>query len=136
MNVGLETTIEETVEAAETGTNKSQWIRDCVGQNPGAGASEIAAKLAAAGTPVSLPLIYQVLRRSGEKPEKKRRGPKVERSSEKLAQPPAVRAETEKPVVVKPAASSADNLYDAMLQFVEAAGGLSRAINILTILKQ
>jgi len=136
MNVSLDSTMEETVEAVETGTSKSQLIRNCVGQNPGAGASEIAAKLAAAGTPVSLPLIYQVLRRSGEKPEKKKRGPKAERSSEKLAQPLVPRTETEKPEVVKLAATSADNLYDAMLQFVEAAGGLSRAINILTMLKQ
>lgn len=129
--MGLDSTTEETVAATETGSSKSQLIRECVAQNPGAGASEIAGKLAAAGTPVSLPLIYQVLRRSGDKPDKRKSAAKSERAIAKAAQPSAVRPKTE-----QPAATGADSLYEAMLQFVEAAGGLNRAINILTMLKK
>lgn len=128
--MSLDSSTEETVAAAETGSSKSQLIRACVAQNPGAGASEIAAKLAAAGTPVSLPLVYQVLRRTGDKPEPKKRGPKPARAAVKAPQSPAARLEADKPT------APADNLYNAMLQFVEAAGGLNRAINILTMLKK
>jgi hypothetical protein len=134
MNMVLDSTQEETVVAAETGSNKSQLIRDCLAQHPGASASEVAAKLAAAGTPVSLPLIYQVLRRSGEKPEKKKAAPKAERAVTKVAKPLAVTPETSESL--KPSAMGGNHLYEAMLQFVEAAGGLNKAINLLTMFKK
>lgn len=134
----LDSVQEETVVAAEIGSNKSELIRKCLAEHPGASASEVAAKLAAAGTPVSLPLIYQVLRRSGEQPEKKKRGPKAERATTRAAKPLAVKSEPAESAKSSPTPSpmGGNHLYETMLQFVEAAGGLNKAIQLLTMFKE
>lgn len=131
----LDSVQEETVVAEETGSNKSELIRKCLAEHPGASASQVAAKLAAAGTPVSLPLIYQVLRRSGEKPERKKRAPKAERAAAKAAKPVAGMSESAKSSPM-PSPMGGNQLYEAMLQFVEAAGGLNKAIQLLTMFKE
>ncbi len=96
--------------------NKSALIKELFAKNPSWRASEIAAQMKRDGTPVSLPLVYQAIRSGATKKKVsgKKRGPK-----------PKVAASA-------PVANTSD-LFASMQNFVNAAGGLERAIAILNV---
>jgi len=56
---------------SEKGVNRSQLIREHVASNPGLSAAAIVEQMTAAGTPVSVNLVYQVLRQTGQATGKK-----------------------------------------------------------------
>jgi arginine repressor len=102
--------------------NKSALIKEIFAKNPSWKASEIAAQMKKDGTPVSLPLVYQAIRNTGSSKVKsagKKRGPK-----------PRVAVES------TVAASSTSDLFTAMQSFVNAAGGLDKAISILSLFQK
>lgn len=102
--------------------NKSALIKELFAKNPGWKASEIAAQMKKDGTPVSLPLVYQAIRKSGSikiKSVGKKRGPK-----------PRVAVEATSP------STSTNDLFAAMQSFVNAAGGLDKAISILSMFQK
>ncbi len=102
--------------------NKSALIKELAAKNPTWKASEIAAQMKKDGTPVSLPLVYQAIRKNGSSKVKsvgKKRGPKPRVAVESAA-----------------TASSTNDLFTAMQSFVNAAGGLNKAISILTMFQK
>jgi len=104
--------------------NKSALIKELFAKNPGWKASEIAAQMKKDGTPVSLPLVYQAIRKSGSSKIKsvgKKRGPK-----------PRVAVEATSTVT----GTSTNDLFAAMQSFVNAAGGLDKAISILSMFQK
>ena len=119
---------------SEKGVSRSQLIRDFVASNPGLSVAAIAEQLAAAGTPVSAGLIYQVLRNDTKKKAVTRKAKPVSIK----AKPVTHRA---KPVTIKAAkpANAAGNgavfqspeVFTKMFDFVESAGGLKQAAAIL-----
>lgn len=101
--------------------NKSELIRDLVAKNPGMKASEIIAQLKKDGVVTSAPLVYQTLNKlssGGSLPAPKKRGRK----------PNAKVAATSTAVNTK-------DLFVALKDFVDAAGGLDKAIAILNVFK-
>jgi len=103
--------------------NKSAVIRDFLIKNPSLSATEIVAQLSKNGTTVSVPLVYQVLRKVSDPGTKKsagKRGPKPG-----LKKTSATAGQT----------SNTGDLFAAMQSFVTAAGGLDKAISILNVFK-
>jgi hypothetical protein len=100
--------------------NKSALIKELFAKNPGWKASEIAAQMKKDGTPVSLPLVYQAIRKSGSSKITsvgKKRGPKPR-------------------VAVEATATNTNDLFAAMQSFVTTAGGLDKAISILSMFQK
>jgi hypothetical protein len=94
--------------------NRSALIKEVAAKNPGWKASEIAAQMKKDGVPVSLPLVYQAIRKaSNSKAAGKKRGPK--------------------PKVAATEASKTNDLLASMQNFISAAGSLERAISILNV---
>ncbi len=146
-------TMSETSTNPEPGVNKSQLIREINAQNPGLKAAEIAKMAEEAGTPVSVGLVYQALRPKDAKPGRRGRKPAgyvppsdtaggdldsqpllpAEQVGAPLA-PTAAAVPRSRPA--RPAAADDGNaLYIAMRDFVDAAGGINKAIDILTLFK-
>ena len=98
--------------------NKSELIRGMIAKNPTAKATEIFALLKKDGVAVSLPLVYQAMRKNGS--------PKTT-SAVKRGRPKA--AATAIP-------SNTNDLFAAMQTFVSAAGSLDKAIEILSVFKK
>ncbi len=102
--------------------NKSELIRSLIAKNPSAKAPEVLALLKKDGVAVSLPLVYQAMR-NGSSPTTtavKRGRPKAVASTAKAAA----------------RASSTNDLFASMQLFVDAAGGLNKAIEILSVFKK
>ncbi len=99
--------------------NKSELIRDMVAKDPTAKAPQVRALLKKDGVAVSLPLIYQAISKSGL--------PKTKATVKRVRKTTAA-------VVAKP--SSTNDLFASMKSFVEAAGGLDKAIEILSVFKK
>jgi hypothetical protein len=102
------------------GMNKSAAIRELHTKNPELSAPEIVAQLEKNGIAVSAPLVYQIFRKS-RKGIGKKRGPKPGASKVKAA-------------AAIPFANN--DLFASMKNFVEAAGGLDKAIEILSVFKK
>jgi hypothetical protein len=103
--------------------NKSELIRGMISKNPTAKAPEIVALLKKDGSDVSLPLVYQAMRKGKSakaKPAGKKRGPK-----------PKAKA-----VLGAAAPAQTHDLFAAMQGFVNAAGSLDKAIEILSVFKK
>ena len=98
--------------------NKSELIRSMVAKNPSAKASEVLALLKKDGVAVSLPLVYQAMRKDSS------------------ATTTAVKRGRPKGVASTAKASSTNDLFASMQSFVDAAGGLDRAIEILSVFKK
>ena len=104
----------------KTKVNKSELIRGTIAKNPTAKAPEVLALLKKDGVAVSLPLIYQAMKKNGSpKTTTVKRGRKPGTSTAKAA-----------------ASSSTNDLFASMQSFVEAAGGLDKAIEILSVFKK
>jgi hypothetical protein len=101
--------------------NRSELIRELHTKNPSLSVAEIIAQMKKDGNPVSAPLVYQTLRKisKGSKAPRKKPGRK----------PKAVTASV-------PATKSFDDLYATMQNFVNTAGGLDKAIEILNVFKR
>jgi arginine repressor len=98
--------------------NKSELIRAVVASNPNMKASAIVAQLKKDGVTVSAPLVYQTLKNYGapKAPGKKRgRKPGVKNAST--------------------VAANTNDLFASLQSFVTAAGGLDKAISILSVFK-
>ena len=102
------------------GMNKSAAIRELHTKNPELSAPEIVAQLEKNGIAVSAPLVYQIFRKS-RKGTGKKRGPK----------PGAIKVKTAAAIPF-----SNNDLYASMKDFIEAAGGLDKAIEILSVFKK
>ncbi len=102
--------------------NKSELVRSTIAKNPTAKAPEVRAILKNDGVAVSLPLIYQAMRKNGT--------PKT-RSAVKRGRKPGTST-------AKAAASSSstNDLFSSMQAFVNAAGSLDKAIEILSVFKK
>ena len=100
--------------------NQSELIRNMIETSPGAKATEIVALLKKEGTTVSLPLVYQAMRKS-----RLTTGKTVIKRGRKAA---TVAAHADK-------SSNAHELFAAMQSFVNAAGSLDKAIEILSVFK-
>ncbi len=101
--------------------NQSELIRNMVEKSPGAKATEIVALLKKDGTIVSLPLVYQAMRKS--RSTKGKTAIKRGRKAATVAPPTDT-------------SSNANELFAAMQSFVNAAGGLDKAIEILSVFKK
>ena len=101
--------------------NRSELIRSMIAKSPGAKATEIVALLKKDGTTVSLPLVYQAMRKSHS--TKGKTAIKRGRKAAAVA-PPADKL------------SNANELFAAMQSFVNAAGSLDKAIEILSVFKK
>jgi len=113
---------------------QSDSIREFIAKNPGLRGSEIVAKLKEAGTEVSAPLVYQILRKdAAPKTKGKKRGPKPgAAAAKKTGKKPGP-----KPGVAKAKAASTDqDLFASMQNFVNTAGSLEKAIEILSVFKR
>lgn len=101
--------------------NKSELIRETIAKNPTAKAPEVLALLKKDGVAVSLPLIYQAMKKNGTPKTKavKRGRPKSGTSTAKAA-----------------ASTSTNDLFTSMQSFVDAAGSLEKAIEILSVFKK
>ena len=97
--------------------NKSELIRGMISKNPEAKATEILALLKKDGVAVSLPLVYQAMRKT--------ESPKTTTAVKRGRKPAA-------PATV----SSSNDLFASMQSFVNAAGSLERAIEILSVFKK
>ena len=97
--------------------NKSELIRSMIAKSPGAKAIEIVALLKKDGAAVSLPLVYQAMRKNGS-------------SKTKTAIKKGRKAAT------RDLPSNTNELFAAMQTFVNAAGGLDKAIEILSVFKK
>lgn len=105
--------------------NKSELIRSLVAKNPSAKAAEIVALLKKDGVAVSQPLVYSVMNKSGDSAAPKAAGKKRGRKpGSKAAAAPAA------------ASANTSDLFAAMQSFVNAAGGLDKAIEILSVFKK
>ena len=101
--------------------NKSELIRGMVAKNPTAKAPEVLALLKKDGIAVSLPLIYQAMRKGGSTTTTAvKRGRKPGTSTAKAAA----------------SSSSTNDLFASMQAFVNAAGSLDKAIEILSVFKK
>ena len=102
--------------------NKSELIRSMVAKNPAAKAPEVLALLKKDGVAVSLPLVYQAMKKGSSPTTKavKRGRPKAVASTAKAAT----------------SSSSTNDLFASMQLFVDAAGGLNKAIEILSVFKK
>ena len=100
--------------------NRSELIRSMIAKSPGAKATEIVALLKKDGITVSLPLVYQAMRKSGSTKAKT-----------------AIKRGRKAAIVATPAdkSSNANELFAAMQTFVNAAGSLDKAIEILSVFK-
>ena len=119
-------------------TNKSDKIRALCAKNPAIKVSEIVAQMEKDGTPVSAPLVYQALKGTGAP---KKRGPKPGAAAEKDAENKTGRKRGPKPgskrvKAVTTGSSSNEDLFAAMQNFVNAAGSLEKAIEILSVFKR
>lgn len=120
---------------ADAGLKKSELVRQIQAENPGIRAGEIVSKAAEAGVVVSLPLVYQAMRGASGAPKKKARARRGEGSSAKQAK---AAEET------RPSANGSkitekvdfDDLLKAMQKYVQAAGGVEKAISILKMFKE
>lgn len=97
--------------------NKSELVRGMVAKNPTAKAPEIFALLKKEGVAVSLPLVYQAMKKSGS--------PKSTTAVKRGRKTAAT-----------PLPSSTNDLFASMKSFVDAAGGLDEAIKILSVFKK
>jgi hypothetical protein len=102
------------------GMNKSAAIRELHTKNPELSAPEIVAQLEKNGITVSAPLVYQIFRKS-PKGTGKKRGPKPGANKANIA-------------AASPLANN--DLYASMKNFIEAAGGLDKSIEILSVFKK
>ena len=102
--------------------NKSELIRSTIAKNPTAKAPEVRAILKNDGVAVSLPLIYQAMKKNGSPKTTKavKRGRKPGTSTAKAAA----------------SSSTTNDLFASMQSYVSAAGGLDKAIEILSIFKK
>jgi hypothetical protein len=108
---------------SEKGVTRSQLIRNHVASNPGLSAAAIVEQMTATGTPVSVNLVYQVLRQTGETTGKEPVTRKAKPVTIKTAKP-----DTAGP---KGGAIHSPELFMKMLDFVKGAGGLKQATEIL-----
>ncbi len=99
--------------------NKSQMVRDYASKNPTATGPAIVKALGENGVKVSLPLVYQAMKKNGSEPKAKRG-----------------RKPGSKNKVVTSAASASGSLLDAALALIKGAGSFEKAIETLTILKK
>ena len=101
--------------------SKSELIRGMIAKNPSAKAPEVLALLKKDGVTVSLPLIYQAMRKDGSTTTAvaKRGRRKAVVSTAKAA-----------------SSSSGNDVFASMKSFVEAAGSLDKAIEILSVFKK
>ena len=97
--------------------NKSELIRGMIAKNPTAKAREIVALLKSDGVAVSTPLVYQAMRQTGS--PKKTSAVKRGRKASTPALP-----------------SNANEIFSSMQTFVNAAGSLAKAIEILSVFKK
>jgi len=97
--------------------NKSELIRGMIAKNPTAKAGEIVALLKSDGVAVSIPLVYQAMRKTVS--SKKTTAVKPGRKAAAPAFP-----------------SNANEIFASMQTFVNAAGGLDKAIEILSVFKK
>jgi len=97
--------------------NKSELIRGMIAKNPTAKAGEIVALLKSDGVVVSIPLVYQAMRKNGS--PKNTTAVKRGRKAATPALP-----------------SNANEIFASMQTFVNAAGGLDKAIAILSVFKK
>ncbi len=112
---------------SEKGVSRSQLIRDFVASNPGLSVAAIAEQLAAGGTPVSVGLIYQVLRNDTMKKAVTRKAKPVAHR----ANPVTIKAAKPTNVELSGAAFRSPEVFTKMFDFVESAGGLKQAAAIL-----
>jgi hypothetical protein len=109
-------------ETMKSKVNKSELIRGIIAKNPSAKAPEVRALLKKDGFAVSLPLVYQAMRKDGS-PTKK---------AAKRGRPKRVASATK----TTASSSSTNDLFASMQSFVNAAGGLDKAIEILSVFKK
>ena len=100
--------------------NKSELIRGMIATNPTANAPEVLALLKKDGIAVSLPLIYQAMKKNGT--------PKTISTVKRGRKPGAAKAAA--------SSSSTNDLFTTMQAFVNAAGSLDKAIEILSVFKK
>ena len=99
--------------------NKSELIRSMVAKNPSAKATEVLALLKKNGVAVSLPLVYQAMRKNGT--------PKT--TTVKRGRKPGA-------ATAAASSTSTNDLFTTMQAFVNAAGSLDKAIEILSVFKK
>jgi hypothetical protein len=120
---------------ADAGLKKSELVRQIKAENPGIRAGEIVSKAAEAGVVVSLPLVYQAMRGASGAPKKKARPRRGEGSGAK---------QTKAVEETRPSGNGSkitekadfDDLLKAMQKYVQAAGGVEKAISILKMFKE
>jgi|694.fasta_scaffold29047_4 hypothetical protein len=120
---------------ADAGLKKSELVRQIQAENPGIRAGEIVSKAAEAGVVVSLPLVYQAMRGASGAPKKKARARRGEGSGVK---------QTKAAEEMRPSSNGSkitekvdfDDLLKAMQKYVQAAGGVEKAISILKMFKE
>jgi hypothetical protein len=100
--------------------NKSELIRSAIAKNPAAKATEILAILKKDGVSVSLPLIYNAMRKKGT--------PKAKAGKKRGRKPGSTKAAA--------ISSTTNDLFATMQTFVNAAGSLDKAIEILSVFKK
>ncbi len=100
--------------------NKSELVRGMIAKNPTAKAAEIIALLKKDGVAVTPPLVYQQLRRNDSPKTKTKTA--VKRGRNPSAASAAIPSDT-------------NEIFAAMQAFVNAAGGLDKAIAILSVFK-
>ena len=98
--------------------NKSELVRGTMAKNPTAKAAEIIALLKKDGVAVTPPLVYQQLRKNDS--------PKTKTAVKRGRNPSATSAAIP---------SDTNEIFAAMQAFVNAAGGLDKAIAILSVFK-
>lgn len=105
--------------------SKSELIRSIIAKNPGIKAADVVTQLKKDGVVVSQPLVYAIIN--------KKSGPTASATPKKRGRKPGS-SKAAAPVAV--AASNDNELFSAMQSFVNAAGGLDRAITILSVFKK
>jgi len=123
----MKTQIRSKAPVSEKGVSRSQLIRDFVASNPGLSAAAIAEQLAAGGTPVSVGLIYQVLRQATTKKPVSRKAKHVTHR----AKPVTIKAAKQANVAASGSVFQSPEVFTKMFDFVESAGGLKQAAAIL-----
>jgi hypothetical protein len=120
------------------GIKQSDSIREFISKNPGLRGSEIVAKMKEAGTLVSAPLVYQVLRKSASpKAKPKKKAPQeVAAAAKKPGKKRGRKPGTAKAKAVPVTTRSSVDLFSATQDFVNAAGSLEKAIEILSVFKR
>ncbi len=114
--------------------NKSDKIRALREKNPAIKVSEIVALMEKEGTPVSAPLVYQALRATGTS-LKRGRKPGVS-TTKKTGKKQGPKAGSTRTKVTPVPATSNNDLFASMQNFVNAAGSLEKAIEILSVFKR